>query len=87
MSNLENKVIEIKKSIKEKRKEIKVWKSFISGYSSDVWRLEKEIAELEELIEDDTHSLEFELQGEYEWLLIWQFINMLVSYKTSTDNE
>ena len=66
MSNLENKVIEIKKSIKEKRKEIKVWKSFISGYSSDVWRLEKEIAEREELIEDDTHSLEFELQGEYE---------------------
>tara|TARA_R100000152_G_C6566775_1_gene35562 strand:+ start:55 stop:255 length:201 start_codon:yes stop_codon:yes gene_type:complete len=66
MSNLENKVIEIKKLIKEKRKEIREWKSFISGYSSDVWRLEKEIAELEELIEFGTFSLEFELEGECE---------------------
>lgn len=43
--------------IKEKKKQVKKWRSFISGFSSDAYNIEQEIKDLEALIEYDEKAL------------------------------
>ena len=54
---IEERIERVKDSIEEKHKEVKKWNSFISGFSTDAYRINQEIEDLETLIDYDIEEI------------------------------